>query len=211
MKKIFIFIIILICSKAFLWANFAFEIGALVPNDTDAGIYWGYDWFKNIDEKINFGLMGNFFYRNTHSKRSVTYSVLNGTEYDTFKEKVDVNTITRYIPMMLGITLRLGDDTLSPFIGGGLGYGLGIESIFGNKSDVKQATNWFGGWNFQFSGGAMYELGSSSDIYGKVFYQVSNLRRIGDLDDKGPQNKKPDYRELDLTGYGIMFGIRMTY
>ena len=203
MKKKIVIVILIIFMGCLLNANFAFDIGYYCPQDADNGIIWGYDWFKVIDERVHFGVMGNIFYRNYTATRTLTI--------DDDKIKANSDLISMFLPLMLGVQINFMDTDIRPFAGGGIGWSIGKDTIFNAKYDSQALnihdTRFFSGFTWQINSGAKYSLGKNSELYGKVFYAFSPLKHSADKSNTSVMR----YKNLDMSGVGISIGLRMIY
>jgi len=163
---------------------------------------WNLDFIKVVDERVDLNFSTSLFLRDSaYGDRHGSNSGY-GSDHPTVASDV---VSTGYMPFMLGFRANITEiNDIKPFAGGSIGWGFSWDSVQSTRSS--SSTHFFQGLAWQLNAGAAYTIGSSSDLYAKLFYNGS----------KWSSNKKEGnagfyWNELNMSGIGMGLGIRLKY
>lgn len=189
----------LVCA---LNANIYFDIGAYKPKASHGGVIWGLELFQPVDERFTLTGGGNLFIKQKNDKVSVPNDI-GGTTTRWSRENNYY-----FVPMLAGVKINLMEKVMPvPFVGAGIGWGLCWNYYYESFEDGTppiNETRYYHGFTWQINGGALIELTSAVELYGKLYYTRAPLKRRYDDITGG---KMTD--DLNMSGMGISFGIRV--
>jgi len=201
MKKIAILLAIVTCA-CFLYAGIGFDVSYYIPSDPNSGVMWNLDFIKVVDEKVDLNFSTSLFLRDS----SYGNRTSSGSGHSSGNSAIASEVVsTGYMPFMIGFRAKIADyNGIIPFAGGGIGWGFSWDSVdtISSGSD----TRFFSGLAWQLNAGATYPFGSSSELYGKVFWNGSDWTGSKDKD-----ASVFTWHTLDMSGLGIGLGIRLKY
>jgi len=195
---ILIFLITLIAGSAFAVGNStSIQLGWLNPEATETGFIIGLTQSRVVDEMVELGVSIDYF-SNKHTELFDT----SGTEVSFIK--LQTNTIM--IPLMLNLTIKLPvTSPIKPYLGGSVGYVLLWDKYKNYETDPKiDETKFYGGFGWRVAAGGMYQLGAMSDLTAEVFYNGAKPSR-----DEGEISGFPAFTEVDMSGVGFRFGVKV--
>ncbi len=201
-----LFCSVLFASSASLYAQFkpsAIKIGYLNPKDADSGLLLGFDFATPIDETVELGVSSNFFYTNYNKVSTVAIADPQGGIQETTKQQ-ELEYTTFSIPLYAMINIVIPSTR---FFGYQLHGGLGYEFLFNKENNYKENTSErrrYSGLSWETSAGFHYIIGSRSALTGEILYHSAKPSRNKTSSKAG----LPTWSEVNLSGFGIRFGIR---
>jgi len=180
------------------------RLGYYNPKDTKSGLLIGVNLSTAVDENVDFGLSVDFFHRSYKQEREVADTVSAGgvIEHTIVRE---LEFTTTAVPIMASLTLKLNSQLpFTYFFGGGLGY----ELLFNKENNYETQisdTRFYHGFCWELQGGVMYRLGRRSWLIAEVLYHDAHVKRNRKKTEAG----LPIWDEVNLSGLGFRFGVRM--
>ena len=179
------------------------NIGSFNPKATDSGFMLGIGQSRIFDERVEFGMSIDFFSNKYTDEKTVGEDPLPGGTIQTTKQ-VSLETSTLYIPLMANLTVKMPIEfPIIPFVGVSLGYGM-VWDKYTNYEDDVEDTKFFGGMGWRLSAGGLYPLGSRSAITGELYLNGGKPSRSEEIEDG-----LPTWQEVDMSGLGFRFGIKL--
>jgi hypothetical protein len=200
MKKLFL--IAIIAFTTFGQLKFTeFKLGRLNPKDTKSGFYGTVSAGSMFDANLGYALEVGYFGKRYVSERAVGTDSTYSSQIVT--KQIELTTSTTLIPVMfkfnyvkeLGTTFLFKSDI-------GIGYNFFWDS-YDNKIDKKSDTRFFSGFNWQFGADVGMQISSKGSVFAGLFYNSGTVTNSDEI--KG----LPVYDEIDLSGLGFRFTIRI--
>ena len=201
-----LFCFLLVASPNSILAQFkpsAIKIGYLNPKDVDSGLLLGFDFATPVDETVELGISSNFFYTNYNKVSTVAVADPQGGIQETTKQQ-ELEYTTFSIPLygMINVVIPT-----SRFFGYQIHGGLGYEFLFNKENNYIENTSEqrkYHGLAWEASAGFHYIIGSRSALVGEVLYHSAKPSR----NKKSSKVGLPTWSEVNLSGFGVRFGIR---
>jgi len=191
------------------WGMAAIKLGYFTPSAADGGFIIGYEGGSYIDEGFNFGWSIDWFHKN-YVDRQLAGEFNN--EFGNIGEINELRAKTNLhdFPLMINMTgkLRIG-PLVKIFLTGGVGGEvllINYRNFENPDQDKFQAAFDF---NWRAGGGALYELGSRSEIFGELVYHFSQPSWEYELETGGM--KRTFERVYDMSGFMMRVGFRFYY
>ncbi len=213
MKKTLIIMAVMLLLIPTLHANKGLNVrlGFLSPSATKIGIFPGISYGFNIDNIVDMGIGGDFFYRNERQTRTISVSETpGGTEVE--QKQVGSDLTTYYVPLMAAVRIGVPVDLpVIPYGGVGLGWGLLWEKVFIAEDTTVEPpnekideVNFYNGFNWSVQLGAKYPLSENASFYGETFYNGGKMKK--DIE-RGAEGITWD--EINMSGLGLRLGIEV--
>lgn len=183
-----------------------FKLGYFDPKDAKSGFLFGVNFGSAVDENVDIGIGIDFFHRNYTEEKKVAESVSPGGVVEKTIQK-ELEFTTTILPIMGTITVKISPEyPLSYYIGGGLGY----ELLFNKERNYREGiseSRFYHGFSWLVNGGVLYRIGSRSAFLGEIFYNGATVHRGKGKTIEG----LPIWDEVNLSGLGVRFGIRLDF
>ncbi|MCX6152175.1 MAG: outer membrane beta-barrel protein [Ignavibacteriales bacterium] len=204
-NKILTFLLLLPILSIAQWKSFSFKAGVYTPYDLKNGAIYGIDYGTILNENITFLISGDLYYRSIRND-----SYLNNEE----KLGVKIRTgqkLNEWVGWHLPITAKLRVEfpmdraPVSPFVVGGIGYGLtriSYESYnsFSNESETISLT--YNGFVWQVGGGILYRIGPNSSLMLEIIHNAAYFEK---------EEKYNQFTSLNSSGVIMRIGIDFAF
>jgi len=205
MKFMFKFLsLLLLASTAFSQVQFTdFKIGFLMPSDAKTGFMGGINIGRNVDENVGTSI-GIDVFRRSYIK-DTQIAVFDAGEGRITETARELDQSITMIPLTFQLHYIGGmPKNVQLRFSAGIGYAMLWNSIT-NFVTEEDKTQFFHGFTWNVSGGASYPLSRASDVFGEIFYSSSSPSRDAGETKQG----LPVRSEIDMSGIGLRFGIRL--
>jgi hypothetical protein len=190
------------------WGMAAIKLGYFNPSAADGGFIIGYEGGSYIDEGFNFGWSIDWFHKDYVDRK------LAGDFNDQFGigeiNELRAKTNLHDFPLMINITGKL---PVGPLVKVFLTGGVGAEVLLINYRNFENPDqDKFQGafdFNWRIGGGALYEIGSRSEIFGELVYHSSQPSWEYEVETNGM--KRTFERVYDISGIMMRIGFRFYY
>lgn len=200
MKKLFL--IAILAFTMFGQLKFTeFKFGSLNPKDAKAGIYGSITAGSMFDANLGYAFeLG--LYSKTYTKTSNTY-IQTENGFTTTGIATSFETSTTMLPLFLkfnyvkelGTTLLFKSD-----------FGIGYAFLWNSYDDYENGTdgsNSFNGFQWQVGADIGLQISSKGSVYAGLYYNG------GTVSSKDKEARLPTINEVDMSGLGIRFSIRI--
>jgi len=189
----------------------AIKLGYFSPSVSDGGFIIGYEGGKYIDENFRIGWSADWFHKEYIDKSLVgEFNEIPGSLDYTVNE-LRAETNIHQIPLMGTMTASFPvAPRWKAFVTASLG--LDILLIVYNSYENPSEDDIHGAFDFawRLGGGASYQLGRRSEIFGEIVYHNSTPSWTYDVVD-GNGRKHTFEREFDMSGFLTRVGVRFYY
>ena len=207
MKKFMLFTCIGLFFISTALANAPFtelKIGYWDPADAKAGVIWGINIGRMIDESLSWSFEFNY-YQKTYSKVTTIQdtSFQSGLTPSVVQE--ELNYKTYIIPLFLKLNWERQLGNQSPFFLRA-SAGLGWEMVWNKESNYftgEFTTRFYHGFGWQGNLGLGFQISSSANLFVDGMYNSSKVKRNEGTTEAG----LPTWEELDLSGFGVRVGV----
>lgn len=182
------------------------KVGYFNPNGAKSGFIFGgcYSWI--VDEAVDIGIAVDYFRRNYTDETEIAKSVSQGK---IVEKQIVTNAefTTNILPLYGLVNVKFpAGYSLDYFVSGGLGYEMlfSKEQIFGDTPS--KTSRFYSGFKWILSAGITYRIGTRSSFIAEAFYDGTKVSR-----DKKNEQGAPARYEVDLSGFGIRFGVKMGF
>lgn len=180
----------------------ALKVGYLKPKGADSGLLLTTEFTVPVDETVELGLSTNMYYSSYNKTSKVgVEDELGGITESTVQQELEYSSISVPLYGMVNIIIPS-----TQYFGYQIHGGLGWEMLFNKENNFvedKSERRFYQGLSYLVSAGFHYVIGSRSALTGEVLYHHSKVSR-----DKKNEAGLPTWSEVDLSGFGLRFGIR---
>ena len=203
-------IIILLLSLFFVLPSFAnapfteIKIGYFYPEDAKAGVIWGVNLGRMIDESLSWSFELNY-YQKTYSKVTTIRDTVFQSGLEPSEVQEEINYKTFIIPLFLKLNWEKQLAYKSPFFLRASG-GLGWEMVWNKESNYftgNYSTRFYHGFGWQGNLGIGIQISSSANFFIDGMYNGSKAKRNKGTTEAG----LPTWEELNLSGFGVRVGV----
>lgn len=214
MKKILVTFLALIAVSAYGQSNAAaIKLGFFTPKAAETGFIIGYEQGRHIDDNLDVAVSIDWFKKDFEDTKSASSdsSQINGLTPSDF-ETLSETTIYEF-PVMVSITAKF---PLTPKAKAYATGGFGAEMLYASyhapddNGKVKSEKVFAFDWNWRLGGGALYQLGEKSEVFGELVFHYSVPSFDYDVKDANNVNH-PMTREYDMYGLLGRVGVRFYY
>lgn len=174
MKKLLVALVALIAFSANAQQNAAaIKLGFFTPKAAETGFIIGYEQGRHIDDNLDVAVSFDW-YKKKFNDENVKAAVdvipgLTGTD----KEKLSETTINDF-PIMVSITAKFPvAPKVKAYATGGFGGELLFATYQTYTGKIEEKTETAFDWNWRLGGGALYQLGQNSEIFGELVFHYS--------------------------------------
>ncbi|MBU1882299.1 hypothetical protein KKA08_09690, partial [bacterium] len=154
---------------------------------------------RAVDDRIEFGLTADLYIRKFKQETEVGPNPGSGG--------TDIQTEIEYsmyaLPIMAQLTVNIMPQAIViPYAAVAVGY----EMVYSSESNYEldeTDRRFYGGFGWQLAIGGKYYIGSSSALFGELFYNGATVKRNKGSNEAG----FPVSEELDFSGLGFRVGI----
>jgi hypothetical protein len=213
MKKIFILLFLIFSSAAFAqWGTAAIKLGHFSPGGAESGFIIGYEGGKSVDYGVNFGWSIDWFHKSYVDKQLVSefnqaYGIAGGS-INELRAKTNLHDF----PIMAQLTAKF---PVAPFTKVFMTAGVGGEILLIHYRNFENPDNSeFHGafdFNWRIGGGALYEIGPRSEVFGELTYHASEPSWEYEVKDPVTKTTKTFERNFDMSGFMGRIGFRFYY
>lgn len=212
MKKIFLLLIVCSINLSAQWSSASVRLGYFVPGATSGGFIIGYEGEHFFDERVSFGWSIDWFHKNyVDENLANSFNQYYGGVGGTINE-LRAKTNLHDLPIMIHLSVNF---PVAPKTKAFLTGGVGAEALLINysnfenpdQSEFKAAFD----FNWRIGAGALYEIGSRSDILLELDYHSSNPSWQFDVTDPNTGIKRTFERSFDMSGIILRAGIRFFF
>jgi len=207
MKKYLLYLCIGLFFIPNAFANAPFtelKIGYWDPTDAKAGVIWGVNIGRMIDESLSWSFELNY-YQKTYSKVSTIADTVYQSGVSTSVLQEELNYKTYIIPLFLKLNWerQLGQGSALYIRASG---GLGWEMVWNKESNYEtgdKSSRFYNGFGWQATAGLGFQISSSANLFVDGLYNGSKVSRNSSTSDIG----LPTWEELDISGFGVRAGV----
>jgi len=198
-------ICLLLSSTAFSQSRGIFTInaGQMNPKDTKSGMIVGAVMSRAVDDAVDIGLGFDVFHKAYSDQSKIGEEVNGEVKASQTATLVDYTRTIIPINVVLNVKIPMG-RYFGYFIRGSMGYSF-LISKEKNYEQQTSETRKYGGLGWRAGGGAYYQVGRRSTLFGEVFFNSNEVSRdIGDKDVGLPVTE-----HVDLSGLGLRLGVSL--
>jgi len=180
------------------------RVGYFNPKDAKAGFMFGANWGFPVDEAVDIGVGVDYFHKRYTKKTAVADRDYQSGVHETTVQR-ELEYSTNILPLTGTIHVQLPAGYWTKYLlAGSLGYAF-LFNKEKNYVDGTSASRTYRGFHWQLSAGMLLRTGRRSGVTGEVFYNNSTVSRNKTSSPKG----LPIWDEVDLSGLGVRFGVRL--
>ncbi len=181
MKKIMILLAVLAISLTLNARGMnagAIKLGLYAPSATEAGFIIGGEYGRKIDEALDVCFSFDMFHKEFDDNKAYKdTTAFDGNVQFNDLEKLAQTTVYDF-PLMVSLTAKFPiNNRLKWFLTGGFGaemlYASYYRLVDNNDKSPKEETGFAFDWNWRIGAGALYQLGSYSEIFLEFTYHIS--------------------------------------
>ena len=188
----------------------AIKAGMFFPQACDGGFDLGIEYGLHIDTNLDVSLSLDWFKKEFEDKDAKgEYEEIPGLTAD---QLVKLSETTIYdFPLMVAVTAKFPySDKIKWFATGGLGAEMlyaSYNTYDGDEMDEKSELAF--DFNWRLGGGAIYNLGQSSEVFGEVAFHYS--KPSYEYEDEIGGTEYTLEREYDMSGIMSRLGVRFFF
>jgi hypothetical protein len=211
MRKGGILIVLLFISMSYAQNNSAsIKLGFFNPSATDAGFIIGYEGNRYIDEYFNIGWSIDWFNKNYVDQSLVNeFNNIPGPSVTTNELRAKTNL--HDIPLLFTATASFPvSPRVRTYVTGGVGVDVLMIYYRNYKNTDDDEFQALFDFSWRLGVGALYELGSHSDLFGELTYHSSAPNWEYEITDPNGI-KRVFVREFDMSGIMFRAGVRLYF
>lgn len=194
----------------------AIKLGYFGPSATEGGFILGYQGNKEIDENFEYGWSVDWFNKKYVDKKLVRefeqFQGFPGGETNELRAKTNVHDF----PVIFSLTAKYNvNRTFDVFVSGGFGLDVLLVYYRNYKNPNDDELEIAADFAYLFSVGAIYPLGSRSDLIAELSYHHSIPSWEYEIEEKSsptqPAVKKVFERAFDMSGIMARVGFKFYY
>jgi len=211
MKKLLVALVALIAFSANAQQNAAaIKLGVFTPKACETGFIVGYEQGRHIDENLDVAISIDWFKKDFEDKTKIkSESQVGGNLSADINQKVAETTIYDF-PVMLSLTAKFPvAHKTKVYATGGFGAELLYASYhnYVSTTDVKEEKKFAFDWNWRLGGGALYQLGDKSEIFGELTFHYS----IPDYENEYKVGSSTIIETTEYDMYGLLSRVGVRY
>lgn len=181
MKKIILILVaIFMVFSVYAGSNsFTFKAGYYFPAEFESGIIWGADYGYVIDENVSLLLGGDLYYKSIRDIKKPDEIEQVGVKQEEITEVSEWTGL--HIPLTGKVKIKIpaNSNKFKPYGIAGLGVGFTHVSFKGTHQDdgEKDESLTYSGFVWQLGGGAMYRIGSRSNLLVEMIYNGAKFEK----------------------------------
>ncbi|HQO09594.1 MAG TPA: outer membrane beta-barrel protein [Clostridiales bacterium] len=186
------------------------KAGMFFPQACDGGFDLGVEYGLHIDTNLDVSLSLDWFKKEFEDKDAKgEYEEIPGLSAD---DLVKLSKTTIYdFPLMVAVTAKFPfNDKIKWFATGALGAEMLYASYNTyNQDDISEESELAFDFNWRLGGGAIYNLGQRSEVFGEIAYHYS--KPSYDYEDDIGGTSMTVEREYDMSGILSRLGVRFFF
>jgi hypothetical protein len=182
-----------------------FRVGQLDPQDTDIGTMFGFGFGNGIDDRLYWGIEGNYFWSSFIKSTTVPDSISEGTIISREEVELDFSTSILTLFFSFYYDYPMTQDNSFYFRASA---GAGWEFMWSKeKNFVKNKTRkrQFNSPGFQLSAGLGLKISTTGIIFADIVYNEAIVKTGEFRTEEG----LPVFEQIDISGFGVRIGLKL--